>query len=379
MDFKEHELSKIIPSMSEEEYQNFKEDIKINGLNDAIVLYEEKILDGRHRYRACKELKIEVKTEEYKGNQPLTYIISQNIKRRHLQPSQLAAISVKIMPKLREEAKDRMSLGGGDKKSGVSKLTPPIDNKGKSREHASKLMGVSTGYITEAEGLKEKDEKLFDEVLEGKKSIPEAKREIRKADYKERIIKVEKDKILVPKTKYRCIVIDPPWPTKFIKRTKRPDQFGIAYPTMSLEEIKNYPLGKDFSIEKLAYKDCHLYLWTTHTFLPFCFEIVKAWGFEYKCLMTWVKNVGMTPMSWMYSTEHVLFCTKGNLPLLKRGMRLDFAAKVREHSRKPDEFYELVKKASPEPRIDIFSREKREGFDSWGKESTKFDEKIFKR
>jgi len=377
MDFKEHELSKIIPSMSEEEYRNLKEDIKQNGLINPIVLYEEKIIDGRHRFHACKELKIEIKTEEYKGKQPLTYIISQNIKRRHLTPSQLATIAVELLPELEKEAKERLVTSTGGKYPRPTTKLSQVD-QGESREHASKLLGVGTSYISEAKALKEENKPLFDEVREGKKSIPEAKREIRKANYRERIIKVEEDKILVPDKKYRCIVIDPPWPTKFITRTKRPDQFGIAYPTMSLEDIKNHPLGKDSSIEKLAYKDCHLYLWTTHSFLPYCFEIVKAWGFEYKCLMTWIKNVGMTPMSWMYSTEHVLFCTKGNLPLLRRGMRLDFAAKVREHSRKPDEFYELVKKASPEPRIDIFSREKRDGFDSWGKESTKFNGKLFK-
>jgi N6-adenosine-specific RNA methylase IME4 len=88
--------------------------------------------------------------------------------------------------------------------------------------------------------------------------------------------------------------------------------------------------------------------------------------------MTWVKNVGITPFSWMYSTEHVLFCTKGSLPLLEIGRRLDFSAKVREHSRKPDVFYDLVREVSPGPRLDVFSREKREGFDQYGNEVDKY-------
>ena len=88
--------------------------------------------------------------------------------------------------------------------------------------------------------------------------------------------------------------------------------------------------------------------------------------------MTWVKNVGFTPYSFMYSTEHILFGRIGFLELLKKGKRLDFSAKVREHSRKPDEFYNLVREVSPEPRIDIFSREKREGFDQYGDQSDKF-------
>ena len=60
------------------------------------------------------------------------------------------------------------------------------------------------------------------------------------------------------------------------------------------------------------------------------------------------------------------------MPLLKNGLRLDFSGKVREHSRKPDEFYDLVRRASPGPRIDIFSREKRDGFDQYGHEVGKF-------
>ena len=172
--------------------------------------------------------------------------------------------------------------------------------------------------------------------------------------------------IIIPKGKYSCIVVDPPWPIPFIDRKERPLQVDIPYPVMTLDKIRELPIAE------IASENCHLYLWTTHKFLPDCFDIVRAWGFEYQCLMTWVKNVGFCPFSWMYTTEHVLFCRKGSLPLLKKGLRLDFSAKVREHSRKPDIFYDLVKQASPEPRIDMFSREKREGYDQWGNEEDKF-------
>jgi N6-adenosine-specific RNA methylase IME4 len=92
-------------------------------------------------------------------------------------------------------------------------------------------------------------------------------------------------------------------------------------------------------------------------------RLVEAWGCHYQCLLTWVKHVGFTPFSWMYSTEHVVFARKGNLELLVKGRRLDFYAKGREHSRKPDEFYELVRAVSPGPRLDMFSRGPHDGFD----------------
>jgi N6-adenosine-specific RNA methylase IME4 len=169
-------------------------------------------------------------------------------------------------------------------------------------------------------------------------------------------------------TLYQTIVIDPPWEMEKIERDVRPNQHGFDYPTMSEDELLAFPLPD------LAADNCHLYLWTTHKHLPLAMRLAGVWGFNYECLLTWRKNVGFTPFSWMRSTEHVLFCRKGSLPLLRVGMRLDFEAKVREHSRKPDEFYDLVKEASPGPRIDVFSREKREGFDQWGNEIDKFEE-----
>jgi N6-adenosine-specific RNA methylase IME4 len=171
-----------------------------------------------------------------------------------------------------------------------------------------------------------------------------------------------------PSGSYQTIVIDPPWEMEKIERDVRPKQHGFDYPTMTEDELSAFPLPD------IAAPDCHLYLWTTHKHLPLALRLAEAWGFNYECLMTWVKNVGFTPYSWMRSTEHVLFCRKGSLTLERLGLRLDFNAKVREHSRKPDEFYDLVKEVSPGPRIDVFSRELREGFDQWGNEVDKFQE-----
>lgn len=172
---------------------------------------------------------------------------------------------------------------------------------------------------------------------------------------------------LSQKGKYRTVVIDPPWEIEKIQREVRPNQIEMDYPTMPVEEIKSFSVPSVFDTN-----GCHVYLWTTHKHLPDALGIFEAWGVKYQCVLTWIKNVGITPFSWMYSTELVLFGRVGNLSLLKNGLRIDFNGKVREHSRKPDEFYDLVKQASPEPRIDIFSREKRDGFNQYGNEVDKF-------
>lgn len=171
------------------------------------------------------------------------------------------------------------------------------------------------------------------------------------------------------KGKYRTIVIDPPWPVAWPRRLSRPNQLGMPYPTITLEEIKKLP------IKRLVMPDgCHVYLWTTHGFLPIAFKLFKVWGIDYKCLLTWVKNVGFTPYSFMLTTEFCLYGQVGKLPLSKLGKRVDFSAKAREHSRKPDKFYKLVRLLSPEPRLDMFSREPRKGFKQWGNEINHFED-----
>lgn len=209
-------------------------------------------------------------------------------------------------------------------------------------------------------------------VKHGEDEILQAAREIRLKRLEEDTLRreiIKAQPVIVPAGKFPCIVIDPPWPMEKIERDERPNQFGFDYPTMSEDELKAWP-----HIHSKAAANCHLYMWTTHKFLPMALRVVEHWGFNYQCLMTWVKNVGMTPYSWMYSTEHVLFCRRGYLSLEKLGLRLDFQAKVREHSRKPEEFYELVRQVSPGPRLDVFSREVREGFEQLGNEIEKFQE-----
>lgn len=168
---------------------------------------------------------------------------------------------------------------------------------------------------------------------------------------------------------YATVIIDPPWPMEKIERDVRPNQAApLDYRPMTADELRDLAIP--------AAPDAHLYLWTTHRFLPLALELTEAWGFRYQCLLTWVKNVGFTPFSWMYSTELVLFARRGSLDLLVNGRRLDFAAKVREHSRKPEEFYELVGQVSPGPRLDMFAREQHDGFTTWGNETERFADAV---
>jgi len=175
-------------------------------------------------------------------------------------------------------------------------------------------------------------------------------------------------KILIPppEGKFKTLIVDPPWEVKKIIRDVRPNQSTFDYQTMTIDEIK--------AIDLPAFDDAHIYLWTTQKYLPHAFDILKHWGFNYIFTMVWHKSGGFQPMGLpQYNCEFVLFGRRGSLPFTDtKAFNTCFNANRKEHSRKPDEFYDLVRRVSPEPRIDMFSREKRDGFAQWGNETEKF-------
>lgn len=119
-----HRLAEVVPPMTGEEYAELKTDIKIHGLREPITLYEGKILDGKHRYRACRELGVEIKTRNLPSNgSPLEYIISENVKRRHLTTGQRAALALELRPLVERELAESES----PRKSGGSHRTPAVE------------------------------------------------------------------------------------------------------------------------------------------------------------------------------------------------------------------------------------------------------------
>jgi N6-adenosine-specific RNA methylase IME4 len=143
---------------------------------------------------------------------------------------------------------------------------------------------------------------------------------------------------------------------------------------MMTDDIKALP------VRNLAQKDCILLLWATGAMQPQALEVMSAWGFTYKSQMIWRKTtlsgkVRMGTGYWARSMhEPVLIGCMGK-PSKFRAFPSLFDGIAREHSRKPEEFYSLVDRcASGLRRADLFSRQNRSGFDSWGNETGKFGE-----
>ena len=166
---------------------------------------------------------------------------------------------------------------------------------------------------------------------------------------------------------YSCIVADPPWRQggmtggRYKTRLKRPR--ALQYPTLSVQEIAALPVGR------LAEEGCHLWLWTTNAFLHQGFHVMETWGFRYLAPIHWLKPSGIG--HWFVAvTQTLLFGYKGKCQFpLRRYMRNVVSTTVpRRHSEKPPEMYDLIEAVSPGPRLELFARTPRAGWDVWGNE-----------
>jgi N6-adenosine-specific RNA methylase IME4 len=172
--------------------------------------------------------------------------------------------------------------------------------------------------------------------------------------------------------KYGTILADPPW--RFTNRTGKmaPEHRRLRrYRTMSLSEIVALPVGG------LATARSHLYLWVPNALLAEGLEVMRGWGFSYKTNLVWYKirkdggpdgrGVGFY---FRNVTELLLFGVRGHLRTLKPGRRQVNLLPSRKdhHSRKPEGFYDLIERCSPGPRLELFARYIRLGWEQWGDE-----------
>lgn len=183
---------------------------------------------------------------------------------------------------------------------------------------------------------------------------------------------------------YGAIMADPPWHFNTWSdkgRNRCPDapaqQKGLAerhYSTMSLAEIKTLP------VKQVAAADCALFLWSVDCMLPAALSIGEQWGFTFKTVaFTWVKRKidGGAHIGLGYWTrgnpEQCLLFTRGKPRRQSASVRQLIEAPRREHSRKPDEASSRVEALVTGPYLELFARTTREGWDSWGDQSEKFE------
>jgi len=173
-----------------------------------------------------------------------------------------------------------------------------------------------------------------------------------------------------PNKKYQIIYGDPPWNFNFKKRNKLSQEAkNRLYSTMMAKDIVNLP------INTLADDNCILFLWVMNSEIPLALECINKWGFTYKTVaFTWVKTTKNTYHfgggNWTRSNpELCLLATKGKIKRASASVRNLTISLLREHSRKPDEIRnKIIQLVGDLPRIELFARQKTEGWDVWGNE-----------
>ena len=175
---------------------------------------------------------------------------------------------------------------------------------------------------------------------------------------------------MLPDKKYQIIYADPPWSYRD-KASSGNRGASFKYDVQDHKWICNLP------VENISDDNCVLFLWTTMPQLPNVFEVIKEWGFVYKtCAFTWVKRNKSQP-SWFWgmgnwtraNSELCLLATKGKPKRVSAAVHSVVDTPIEKHSKKPEVVKDrIVQLCGDLPRIELFARQKTQGWDSWGNE-----------
>lgn len=315
MDF--HPAANIFPLLEGREFDELVADIEENGLREPIVvdLKTKTILDGRNRYKACQAAGVAYEFTEYEGDDPVGFVLSMNLHRRHLDDGQRSMVAAKVANMRQGERTDLSPIG---EKISQEQAAAMLNVSKRNVERAAKVqaqgapelvsaveqgkVAVSTAATVAALPVEEQVEL----VARGEREILAKAKEIRARQTLQR--RVERQEKLQsqewPANKYRVIYADPPWEYDQVI-----EQYGPAerhYPTMPTEQICA------LSVQELALPDSVLFVWTTSPKIEEALQVVHSWGFTYKAMFVWDKvkhNYGH-----YNSVRHelLLVCTRGS-------------------------------------------------------------------
>lgn len=356
-----HEIANLFPMMGVDEFEQLKGDIKANGLIEPIVLYEDKILDGRNRWLACGEVGEKPRFDYYQEDQPVSFVISKNMNRRHLTASQKAMIATNVKPMLEIEARKRQ--GARTDLADFQELVP--ESSKQARDKAGDLFGVSGRYVSDAELIKRKAPEYVEPIMQGEMTITDAKRKINRDSRIDSIL--EKAKGINPITsmgKYAVILADPPWQYEHPISDSR--KIENQYPTQTIEDICS------LEVANICTDNAILFLWASTPMLKKALQVMESWGFDYRTSMVWVKpSIG--PGQWVRQRHELLLIgIKGSIPTPEGSNKPDSVIEYprQEHSKKPEVIYQIVEKMYPLlPKVELYSRNQRDGWGSWGYEA----------
>jgi len=361
------EFQSLIPPLEKEELKQLKDNLKKEGWrkHEKIILWKGVIVDGHNRYNLCKDLGIKFKVinKKFKDKKEImTWIINNQLGRRNLVPYDRIRLALKKEEFLKPIAKERQRESGGAVPQKSAK--PPIDV----REEVAKIAHVSHDTISKVKFIeKEADQKTKEKLSKGQESINKIYTILKRKE-KVKHIKKELKKPKLRDKKYEIIYADPAW------NYDRNVGEGIAreqYSLSSLEEMKRIP------IKHITEDNAVLFMWVTWPMLEQGLELMNSWGFKYKtCAFNWIKlnkdgkpffGIGYYTKS---NSEVCLLGIKGKgLTVLDNTISQIIMTQKNIHSKKPSEVRKLIVQLfGDRKRIELFARDKVEGWDAYGDE-----------
>lgn len=415
-----HPLANLFPLIEGQPFDDLVADVKAKGIREPIVLFEGKILDGRNRFRAGRaagilqpdgwtfdlEFQVGPTRREFRPEaegDPLAFVLSLNLHRRHLTESQRAMVAAKL--ESYRHGGSRRGDGATDQEANL-----PVESIALTRSEAAEIAKVSPRSVTSARAVLDHGApELVAQVEQGgiavsaaadiaRLPIAEQQDVIRNADPAAlyRVIKEKRDAktalkkeqrdakeaalaekisagnaalagMVVARKRYGVILADPEWRFEPFSRESGMDRAPENhYPTTPTDEICARP------VRELAADDAVLLLWATVPMLPDALRVMAAWGFTYKSHACWLKDVVGTGYWFRNQHELLLVGTRGAIPAPAMGtqFRSALAYPVGEHSEKPPFAHEIAEAYWPNlPKIEMNARTAREGWDLWGAEA----------
>jgi N6-adenosine-specific RNA methylase IME4/ParB-like chromosome segregation protein Spo0J len=355
-----------LPPPSAAELPALRESISADGVLHPVVASAGparlgEIADGRARLSICSELRIACPREErpFASETAFKHFrLTTNLVRRELSIAERIRFGMALEPLERELASQRRAQAKGGRRGEKSLPVAVPEEKGETRELVARQIGLKPStYTRGARVLREASPELVSRFLAEEETVTSAYRSLQnelKRDEKRALAQALRDNPLLPPNRpYPVLVLDPPWPLA-----------GVPYPTMSLEEIACLP------VPDLLAEDAVVWLWTTNGFLEQAMAMAtERWVLAKRNIITWDKERPGRPTPWLTGqTEHCLLLSRGE-PVFVSGNAINLIReRARQHSRKPEAFYALVERTCPGAKLEMFARERREGFEPWGAE-----------
>ena len=389
------EFKTLLAPLTAEEYAGLEQDILDKGCLDTLKIWQGILIDGHNRYSICMRhgVLFDVQELEFDDREDvIEWMIRHQLSRRNQTPEQVSYFQGKLYDNsIKQGQRNDLTCGNNYHKLNQPEKTAETIAKEYNvtektiRNNATYARAIDT--IAAEAGEEVKQQILSGELPMTKKDVvklaqmPEEKRqaitgkiatgatmadairEEKRAEIVAKLDDVDNRKIKELAGQFDVIVIDPPWPMEKIERDVAPNQVAFEYPTMEESELTEMQMP--------AASDCHLWLWTTHRFLPMAFRLLDAWGFKYVCTFVWHKNGGFQPFGLpQYNCEFAIYARRGTPQFIDtKAFSTCFDATRGAHSEKPEAFYEVVRRVTAGRRIDIFNRRSIEGFETWGKEA----------